>query len=206
MRRLLSGLLFTAALSAPASAALIQYDFAGTFGTSDTTSSFAVEGGFTGGTGSFSGFIIFDTADPGPTDFTAVDAFLSLGSYSIDFADPLFSFAGGHVDPPEFSILLLSAEDFSAANATEFLSFLISFPTAVPGIEQSPDPLTGTVSINLAGDSDALFGTGVVTQLDVSAPPAIPEPSTWAMMIGGFGLAGMALRLRRRRYRVSPVA
>lgn len=27
--------------------------------------------------------------------------------------------------------------------------------------------------------------------------PAIPEPSTWALMIGGFGLAGAALRRRR---------
>ena len=27
--------------------------------------------------------------------------------------------------------------------------------------------------------------------------PAVPEPATWAMMIGGFGLAGAALRRRR---------
>lgn len=28
-------------------------------------------------------------------------------------------------------------------------------------------------------------------------PPGIPEPSTWALLIGGFGLAGAALRRRR---------
>lgn len=29
------------------------------------------------------------------------------------------------------------------------------------------------------------------------APPAVPEPEGWAMMIGGFGVAGVAMRRRR---------
>jgi len=29
-------------------------------------------------------------------------------------------------------------------------------------------------------------------------PPTVPEPATWAMMIGGFGLLGAAVRRRRR--------
>ncbi|MBK6491333.1 MAG: PEP-CTERM sorting domain-containing protein [Sphingomonadales bacterium] len=28
---------------------------------------------------------------------------------------------------------------------------------------------------------------------------SVPEPSSWAMMIGGFGLVGGAMRKRRRR-------
>ena len=32
-----------------------------------------------------------------------------------------------------------------------------------------------------------------------AAPSAVPEPATWAMMIMGFGLAGTAIRSRRRR-------
>jgi PEP-CTERM motif len=34
-------------------------------------------------------------------------------------------------------------------------------------------------------------------------PGAVPEPATWAMMIGGFGMIGGALRYRRRRTRVA---
>ena len=32
-------------------------------------------------------------------------------------------------------------------------------------------------------------------------PPAVPEPASWAMMVAGFGLAGLALRRRRTHIR-----
>lgn len=35
-----------------------------------------------------------------------------------------------------------------------------------------------------------------VRNFDLSALPAVPEPATWAMMIGGFGIVGGALRRR----------
>ncbi len=41
-------------------------------------------------------------------------------------------------------------------------------------------------------------GTPVFTLGQVSVPNAIPEPATWAMMIGGFGMAGAAMRRRAR--------
>jgi hypothetical protein len=40
--------------------------------------------------------------------------------------------------------------------------------------------------------------TPVFTLGSVQVPAAIPEPATWAMMIGGFGLVGMASRRRTR--------
>lgn len=43
------------------------------------------------------------------------------------------------------------------------------------------------------GAYDIQFGTLAV------APPAVPEPASWAMMIAGFGLAGVALRRRAPR-------
>ena len=40
--------------------------------------------------------------------------------------------------------------------------------------------------------------SALVTASSVAIPGAVPEPATWAMMIVGFGLAGGAIRQRRR--------
>jgi hypothetical protein len=40
-------------------------------------------------------------------------------------------------------------------------------------------------------------GGGGVVLLPPSYSPAVPEPGSWAMMIAGFGLVGMAFRQRR---------
>jgi hypothetical protein len=42
---------------------------------------------------------------------------------------------------------------------------------------------------------------GIVANADVTA---VPEPATWAMMLGGFGLAGAVLRRRAVRTTESP--
>lgn len=53
--------------------------------------------------------------------------------------------------------------------------------------------------------ADGGFDYMQLKSLKVTAAPAVPEPSTWAMMVVGIGVAGAALRRQRRAVRVSLV-
>jgi hypothetical protein len=57
---------------------------------------------------------------------------------------------------------------------------------------------TNTVSNDCRGGGDYGTGRGDFGSKGFSGPSgAVPEPATWALMIGGFSLAGVALRRRR---------
>jgi hypothetical protein len=48
----------------------------------------------------------------------------------------------------------------------------------------------------------SIAGAGRVTSAigrEITPPPAVPEPGTWAMMLFGFGAAGVAMRRSRRK-------
>ena len=56
---------------------------------------------------------------------------------------------------------------------------------------------TGTSEIlNFTNTSPTMGNAGIL--LDEVSVSAVPEPATWMMMIGGFGVAGVAMRRRRR--------
>ena len=63
--------------------------------------------------------------------------------------------------------------------------------------------LTGTgLSESGNGNLNGASGVGVVTKVDNFNNPVVPvpEPSSWAMLIAGFGLIGATLRRRRARF------
>ena len=51
---------------------------------------------------------------------------------------------------------------------------------------------------NATGDYRRLFANGLAFAAGDSQVAAVPEPATWAMMIGGFGIAGAAMRRRAK--------
>lgn len=50
--------------------------------------------------------------------------------------------------------------------------------------------------------ADAIYTTGSLT-FTYTPANAVPEPATWAMLVGGFGLVGAGLRRRRGRINVT---
>lgn len=50
----------------------------------------------------------------------------------------------------------------------------------------------GTYAISITGDGRGGVPAGLGVRLDAT----VPEPATWAMMIGGFGLVGLTMRRR----------
>jgi hypothetical protein len=49
-------------------------------------------------------------------------------------------------------------------------------------------------------------GFSHITFFDTGGGPAVPEPATWAMMLFGFGAAGIAMRRSRRKILLAQVA
>jgi len=56
---------------------------------------------------------------------------------------------------------------------------------------------TYNISWTLSGDAIGTMSNNIVLNQGSGAPAAVPEPATWAMLIVGFGIAGMGLRRRR---------
>jgi hypothetical protein len=65
-------------------------------------------------------------------------------------------------------------------------------------LDGGPNSLVANSNVGIAGRY--IFN---VRNGNVQPPAAVPEPATWAMMIGGFGVIGGAMRYRRRKLSVS---
>lgn len=93
---------------------------------------------------------------------------------------------------------LLDSFDAAAPFNVSKNSFLWSH--VVNGLDASASTNGNVIlQIDILSGGYAAFDNLKISADDVRA--AVPEPSTWAMMIGGFGLMGASLRYRRRSVR-----
>jgi hypothetical protein len=122
---------------------------------------------------------------------------LTNGTYAIDFGPTsLFAFALGSLDT--YNSLTLKYEDGSSQlYAGGQIINDLSFPSG----NQISGETNGVVAYRVTSGpllTGAVFkASGNSFEFDNLAVAAVPEPATWALMIGGFGLVGGALRRRK---------
>ena len=137
-----------------------------------------------------------DGALPAAGDGSRYLSVLADGSASIAFAQPAtgFSIDLGSID--SYNTLTLN---FVGGGSQVFTGTQL---VANPNGDQSSPNTNGRFRFT-AGANEQIAGVtfasgGNSFEVDRLAVAAIPEPATWAMMIGGFGLIGVASRRSRR--------
>lgn len=136
-------------------------------------------------------YISSGTAVVGPgVEFPNVGNF---GGLTADFSDNSI-----HVTYP-FGWRLGAPGTFDGWRFTDLTSSLIK------GVSLIDTNLSGFTSANLSFDSNHVYADtkglgswpgGTFITIGVDFYSAVPEPATWALLIAGFGLAGVALRRR----------
>lgn len=180
--RIAFAVLAFAAAAAPAQSAVTSFTFS--------------QGGFGGGgqiTGSFVGNDIngngqLSSFDNEISDFTvSYSGDATVGAFTLGFSD-LFGLIYDLGGPLLGDGRIGEGEGIVAENAT--FSYLVGAGPLANGAACLNGAVCGQVS-----QADAVTSSA---QLVVVATPAIPEPSAWAMMIIGLGVAGAAIRARRK--------
>lgn len=108
--------------------------------------------------------------------------------------------AGFEIASFDIKSIAASAEtnlDFTSVtfNGTEFNTVLTGTQEFRNLLSQLVEAGTNTLRVRGVAGRDAAFSG---TLAFAAGSNAIPEPATWAMMLGGFGLLGVAMRRRTR--------
>lgn len=118
-----------------------------------------------------SSYASFQTAAPGYTNFA--NYALLLGTKDRGLANTGIGNVNGVTPAIEDYYLVLKVDSLGYVAAT--------------------DP-SNSLTISAAGQ----IRRATIASISVDPPAAVPEPATWAMFIGGFGLIGTAMRRRKR--------
>lgn len=116
----------------------------------------------------------------------------------IEFGQGTFSPAQGSLDIGANTITYF-ANVGAGYSVSSFNGFRVDFDRAIVSVSfvdgKAPTGFSfsgNSVFLNVSGQG---YGSSDFTTLSITA---VPEPATWAMMVGGFGLIGVASRRRMR--------
>lgn len=168
---------------------------------------------FTGSAGLITGTLTGGTISSGPNGVgrfpTSATNYLetSSSSFQITFSEAIAAFGFYGTDIGDFNGQL--SIELLRAGGNSVLLVPHTNPSAngsllFYGVIDTANPFTGVRFLNSSGNDDDFFGFDDLIIGDVrQVTGAIPEPSTWAMLILGFGAVGATLRRRRQVARVS---
>ena len=152
--------------------------------------------------GQFSVYGVGMTADTGPGTFDDFlpDATIATGlqagvwyrlDQQINFVDSVY----GGDDQVSYSLFDAGGSQIGSTLTTSWDAGNLGSDRFYPGATLTPvNQLNFRTAFTTPGTG---FYIDDVSYSASNAPAAVPEPASWAMMIGGFGLAGAAMRRRR---------
>lgn len=96
-----------------------------------------------------------------------------------------------------FSVRSVQTTAYSVSQASSSITLYVLGSTLRTGFDATDTSLTLTFN--------STNGSAYSSSATLAVPPtrgAVPEPASWAMMVGGFGLMGLGLRNQRRNVAV----